>query len=178
MVDQSLQLSLKSDWSLGESGALIKQNEDRHASPFPPSHDHWYRALLTVCVSCCGESSHYETPWHGVTEGFRLCWLLWGPSSPLASWPSPSAPTTGFIPEPIFAMQLMPQPTKPRCKPRKSKGTWRTPGCGGFAASKVNKVWYLMQWLCKFPNFFLFYFDCLWTIFSLLRHLISSECLL
>lgn len=101
-------------------------------------HYHGHHVLLAVRVSCCGGTTHYETPWHGVIEGFRLCWPLWGPSSPSVSWPSPSAPTTGFTPGRTSATPLMPPRTTPRCKPKKSKATWRTPGCGGSAVLKVK----------------------------------------
>lgn len=97
---------------------------------------HGSDARLAVCVSCCG--AHYETPWHGVNEGFRLCWPSLGPSPPSASWPSRSVPTTGFTLGHTSATPLTPRRTRPRCKPRKSEATWRTLGCGGSAASKVK----------------------------------------
>lgn len=143
---QARHLGLDFKWSLGGRGAQIKRlrieiwlderEKPRDASASPV--DDWHHALLAVCVSCRGGSTHYETPWHGVTEGFRLCWPSWGHSPPSASWPSPSAPTTGFTPGRTSATPLMPPQTKPRCKPRKSKATWRTPDCGGSAVSKVK----------------------------------------
>lgn len=117
---------------------LDEKERTREASP-SPDHDHGYHARLAVCVSCCGASTHYETPWHGVTEGFRLCWPSLGPLLPSVSWPSPSAPTTGFTLGHTSATPLTPPRTTPRCKPRKSKATWRTPGYGGSAVSKVKQ---------------------------------------
>jgi len=116
-----------------------KRTRDARASP---RHDHGHRALLAECVSCCGGSTHYETTWHGVSEGFRLCWPSWAPSPPSVSWLSPLAPTTGFTPGRTSATPRMPPRRIPRCKTRKSEATWRTLGSGGSAVSKVvcNKL--------------------------------------
>lgn len=140
-------LGLNSSWCFGQREALNREVNDRHFAWLEESrgdasassrHVHRHRALLAECVNCCGGSPRYETTWHGLTDGFRLCWPSWAPSPPSVSWLSPLAPTTGFTPVRTSATPPMRPRTTPRCKPKKSEATWRTPGCGGSAASKVK----------------------------------------